>query len=493
MAAPTEEPCLTPTESRPSEEHEQLLFELENDLEPHPVLSTRRLLLLTCPSLGLQVCWFLLQSSVTPYIRSLGLSPSLIALIWGLGPIFGAFVQPIVGQLSDELHHPLGRRKPVMVVGALSTVISILLMTCASDLTAPFTDTSAARPWQPLALAVVCLVITLLGLTAYSVGVRAIVVDICPQSQQSVAAAWSMRWNVLGSAALSVVGFVSTMQSSEADPVVTFRTLACVAFIFSTVTVGLVCRFVPHDATQPLQQPKSGSSIQRVCAMRLPGELAQRWRRLPPLTGRVCGVQLVAWLGWFPVLYYMSTYAYETALSEFLQTPGLEASSLESRAKSYSLYASLSYSTGTLLSTLLLTFVSHILVLLHPGNLPHLWLLSQLLATISLLLTIPFQTSTASLVLLFLIGATQAVTMWVPFALINTELAEIPIGVAGVQGLHNMAISLPQIISSLLCSAVLAGLDLLRVGGNVVWLLRLAAVPIAWSAWLIWQSIKAIA
>ncbi|KAK2056992.1 MFS general substrate transporter [Colletotrichum caudatum] len=459
---------------------------LDNDLEPRQVLSTPRLLLLTCPSLGLQVCWFLLQSSVTPYIRSLGLSPSYISLIWGLGPIFGAFVQPIVGQLSDELHHSLGRRKPVMVVGALSTVISILLMACASDLTAPFTDTSAARPWQPLALAVVCLATTLLGLTAYVVGVRAIVVDICPQSQQPVAAAWSMRWNVLGSASLSVVGFVSTMQSSEADPVTTIRTLACVAFIVSTVTVGLVCRFVPHEATQPIQQPKSGSSIRRVCAMCLPGEIARRWRRLPPLTARVCGVQLVAWLGWFPVLYYMSTYAYDTG-------PSFEASSPESRAKFYPLYASLSYSMGTLLSTLLLTLVSHILVTFHPGNLPRLWLLSQLLATTSLLLTVPFQTATASLILLFLIGTTQAVTMWVPFALINSELAEIPTGVAGIQGLHNMAISLPQIISSLLCSAVLAGLDLLRVGGSVVWLLRLAAVPIAWSAWLIWQLSKAIA
>ncbi|KAF1949742.1 MFS general substrate transporter [Byssothecium circinans] len=465
-----------------SEEDEQLLFELDEpyDLKPPERLSIPGLLLLTCPSLGLQVCWFLLQSSGTPYLGSLGMTPSSISVTWALGPIFGAFIQPIMGQLSDELHHPLGRRKPVMMAGALTTVISALLMAWASELTAPFTDTPAANPWQPRALAVACLVIILLALTAYSVGVRAIVVDACPPSQQPAAAAWSMRWNVLGSVVLSTVGFVFTTQSPETDPVVTFRMLACVAAICSAATVGLVCWFVPPDATPPLRR-QSGSGIGRVWAMCLPGELARRWGRLPPLTARVCGVQLVAWFGWFPVLYYMSTYAYETALSEFLQTPNLEPSP-ETHAKPYPLYASLSISIGTLLSTLLLTLLSH-----HTSNLPRLWLLSQLLAATSLLLTIPFQTSTASLILLSLIGATQAVTMWVPFALINTELAEVRTGVAGVHGLHNMAISLPQVASALVCAVVLAGLDFLEIGRDVVWLLRLAAVPVAWSAWLIWR------
>ncbi|KAK1975226.1 general alpha-glucoside permease [Colletotrichum cereale] len=496
MAAPIDELCLSPTESTlPSDEHEQLLLELNelHDLKTPERLSTPGILLLTCPSLGLQVCWFLLQSSGTPYLRSLGMAPSSISLTFALGPIFGAFAQPIVGQLSDELHHPLGRRKPVMIAGALTTIISTLLMACAPELTSSVIDTTTANPWQPRALAAACLVIILLALTAYSVGVRAIVVDACPPSQQPVAAAWSMRWNVLGSAVLSTAGFVSTTQSPDTDPVVSFRMLACVAAICSAATVGLVCWFVPRDTTPPLWRSGSGSGIGRVWAMCLPGELARRWGHLPPLTARVCGVQLVAWFGWFPVLYNMSTYAYETALSEFLQTPNLETPSPETLAKPYPLYASLSIALGTLLSTLLLTLLSQIPTVLHPRNLPRVWLLSQLLATTSLLLTIPFQTSTAALILLSLIGATQAVTMWVPFALINTELAEVRTGVAGVQGLHNMAISLPQVASALVCAVVLAGLDLLGVGRDVVWLLRLAAVPIAWSAWLIWRLDGAVA
>lgn len=238
------------------------------------------------------------------------MSSSFISLAWALGPIFGAFAQPIIGQLSDEFHHSLGRRKPVMIVGALITVISILLTGFATEIVIALTDINATDSWQPQAIALACLVVTLLALSAYSVGVRAIVVDACPSSQQISAAAWSMRWNVLGSAVLSTAGFVSSITaSSETDSVTAFRTLACAAAICSATTVGTVCYFVPLDnpVTFRYSEPSFGSGIKKVCAMCVPGELARRWRRLPPLTARVCGVQLVAWSGWFPVLYYMST------------------------------------------------------------------------------------------------------------------------------------------------------------------------------------------
>ncbi|KAK2018433.1 ketoacyl-synt-domain-containing protein [Colletotrichum eremochloae] len=68
-----------------------------------------------------------------PYLRSLGMTPSSISLAFDPGPIFGAFAQPIIGQMSDELHHPLGRRKPVVIAGALPTVIFTLLMAYAQD------------------------------------------------------------------------------------------------------------------------------------------------------------------------------------------------------------------------------------------------------------------------------------------------------------------------------------------------------------------------
>ncbi|ELQ39346.1 hypothetical protein OOU_Y34scaffold00502g22 [Pyricularia oryzae Y34] len=293
-----------------------------------------------------------------------------------------------------------------------------------------------------------------------------------------------MRWNVLGSAALSALGVVSTLQGRrDADPVAVFLKLALVAAVLSAVTVGLVCVLVSDTAPpRPKVQEGGGGGVGRVLAMCRLGEIYRRWGRLPPVTGQVCGVQLFAWLGWFPVLYYMSTYAYETALYQASHLTDPEA-----YAEPYPLYASLSFALGTLLSTLILTLLTATR-LLAPAHLPRLWLCSQLLAAVSLLLTMALRTTAAALVLLALVGATWAVTMWVPFALINTELAELgSTGVAGAQGLHNMAVSLPQVASALLCACVLAGLDMLGMAHGAVWLLRLAAVPVGWSTWLIWR------
>ncbi|TLD19229.1 hypothetical protein PspLS_09916, partial [Pyricularia sp. CBS 133598] len=478
-----------PMQRIPSEEDDDQDFaELDELIEQSSPgqLNILGLLLLTCPSLGLQVYWFLLQSSGTPYLRSLGMDGASISIIWALGPIFGAFVQPILGNLSDELQHPLCRRKPFMMAGSLVVILSTLAMACAQELTARFIPNALANPWPPRALAVVCLIVILFALGAYSVGVRAIVVDNCPPNQQFAAAAWSMRWNVFGSAALSTAGFFS-VTSQEADAATTFRTLAYVAAVCSAATVGLVCWFAPREIAPRVRS--RGSGVGKVLSLCAPGALVRRWRRLPPLTNKVCNIQLLAWCGWFPMLYYMSTYAYETAIFEISSVQswqrGLTTKSVETQAKSYPLYASLFFSFGTLFSTLLLTLLN---ANFSPKiSLPRIWFLSQVLATASLLLTFFLCSTHSSLALISLMGATWTVTMWVPFALINAELAELRSGVAGVQGLHNMAVSLPQIASALVCAAVLGGLHLLGVDGGAVWLLRLAALPVAWSAWLIWQ------
>lgn len=229
------------------------------------------------------------------------MTPFSVTLTWALGPTFGVFVQPVIGNLSDLSQHPYGRRKPVMFAGALSVIFSMLLMAFAPEF-GPATQDA----WQPRAVAVSFLAVILLAMNAYSVGVRAVVVDVCPPAQQPEAAAWSMRWSVLGSTLLSASGFVSAVYAHEAGPVATFRTLACFAAVCSAATVGLVCYLVPESASTGVKS-EDKDDVGRVLATCLPGELARRWRRMPPLVGRVCEVQFAAWFGWFPVLYHMST------------------------------------------------------------------------------------------------------------------------------------------------------------------------------------------
>lgn len=108
-------------------------------------------------------------------------------------------------------------------------------------------------------------------------------------------------------------------------------------------------------------------------------------------------------------------------------------------------------------------------------------------------LTFVARTGLTAIIIVALMGVTGAVTMWAPFAMISTEICglstdNMDVEVAWMLGLHNMAISLPQIGSSLICALLLAGFQLLDVEDSVAWVFRLASVPVFWSAYLIHKS-----
>ena len=53
---------------------------------------------------------------------------SAIGLATGLGGIFAMALPPVVGALSDHLHTPWGRRRPIMVAGVLGVVLAVIVM-----------------------------------------------------------------------------------------------------------------------------------------------------------------------------------------------------------------------------------------------------------------------------------------------------------------------------------------------------------------------------
>jgi MFS family permease len=51
-----------------------------------------------------------------------------IGVATGLGGIFAMVLPPVVGQLSDHLHTPWGRRRPIMLAGVLGVVVALIVM-----------------------------------------------------------------------------------------------------------------------------------------------------------------------------------------------------------------------------------------------------------------------------------------------------------------------------------------------------------------------------
>lgn len=124
------------------EEDDDLIVDdggLEDDHDDyHETKSVWYMILLTISIGGLQLAWAVELSNGTPYLLSLGLSKSLMALVWIAGPLSGALVQPYVGILSDNCRSPLGKRTPFMIAGSAATIISLLALAWAREIVGGF-------------------------------------------------------------------------------------------------------------------------------------------------------------------------------------------------------------------------------------------------------------------------------------------------------------------------------------------------------------------
>jgi solute carrier family 45, member 1/2/4 len=135
-------PLLSPTGTE--NEEEDGLMDGREILEdsPHDKFQETKslwyMILLTISIGGLQLAWAVELSNGTPYLLSLGLSKSLMALVWIAGPLSGTLVQPYVGMLSDDCRSSWGKRTPFMVIGSAATVVSLLALAWVREIVGGF-------------------------------------------------------------------------------------------------------------------------------------------------------------------------------------------------------------------------------------------------------------------------------------------------------------------------------------------------------------------
>ena len=132
-------PLLSPTSSDNSE-HGGILRGNGGYAEEEQAVtkSMLYLILLTVSIGGLQIAWSVEMSNGSPYLLSLGVSKSLMALVWIAGPLSGTLVQPYVGMMSDNCRLRWGKRKPFMVGGAIATIASLMFLSWTKEIVSGF-------------------------------------------------------------------------------------------------------------------------------------------------------------------------------------------------------------------------------------------------------------------------------------------------------------------------------------------------------------------
>lgn len=144
------------------------------------------------------------------------------------------------------------------------------------------------------------------------------------------------------------------------------------------------------------------------------------------------------------------------------------------------------------------------------------WLFSQILFVVCMLSTSVIFTYQAAMVIAALVGICWSLTLWAPFALISAEISqrdearrlrerqklsdpngdwnqqrEEETDQAGIiLGLHNVAVSAPQILSTMICSAIFKALQKPRNepgDTSVGWALRFGGAATLIAVWLTYR------
>ena len=432
-------------------------------------------------------------------------------------------MQPIVGLLSDQCRDPWGKRKPFIAGGAAATITCMLLLAWTKDLVILVTWYAGrdiygdAAQTTTIILAIVWVYVLNIAIQPVQSGIRAFIIDNCPAHQQSEATAWASCIMGIGTILGYLSGFLKLKESASFLGNTQFKAMCVIASFALGITVAISCVMI--DEKDP--RLTDSSKWTKVSTTTFFRQLYMSLRTMPPTTQKVCQAQFFAWMGWFPFLFYVTTYVgnfYSKPI--FKARPDLtkgQQDTVNADAIRIGTFAALLFAVVALASNLTLPFLVELssrekLLSAKSGRafpktfnvpgltLPRAWTLSHLLFGICMLCTIFTRSAMSSAVFVGLVGISRALTLWAPFALISEEVAARQLrrsysdsaelqssapGQAGaIMGLHNMAIASPQIVSAFMCSVLFYALQAAGVEDTIGWALVFGGLSALVAAYL---------
>lgn len=436
----------------------------------NPDRSIWYILTLTVVLGALQMAWTVEFSECTPFLLSnLGLSKSILALVWIAGPMSGTIGQPVVGILSDGCNFLWGRRRPFIVGGAVVICATLLFLSHSVDIVGTFLSDLSLDHIKKRAVpfAITGIYVLDFSISAYQAASRAFIVDMVPSHQQQSSNAWAARmigiFNIFGyylaSTDLTKLGF-----SGEGAQ---FRAMTWLA-VFILMGIALTgCLLIKErdPRTDPLILSERRKTAQKLRdlgivaddneSMGLKTLLYSLYKqtvysisRLSPQVRIVNAVEFLAWIGYFPMLFYTTTYVGELYIYETIQkrqsdlplsdTERAELLDASTRVGSTAL---LVHSISSLFFNMVLP---HFVVKTEKSGFEEqssplakkqnrwwklpiktTWTISHLIFALCTFLTFFVTTSTQAIVVFAFLGIPWGSALWAPFVLIGEEITRL--------------------------------------------------------------------
>ncbi|TFK21002.1 sucrose transporter [Coprinopsis marcescibilis] len=405
---------------------------------------------ITVGLLGVQIFWSVEMSYASPYLLSLGLSKSRMAVVFLAGPLSGLIMQPLIGVLADNSTSRFGRRRPYMLIGTMLCMCGMLLLGFTRPFATLFTTLgSRANDVLTIWLAVLSIFFIDFAINAVQAMDRALLVDTLSPSRQAAGNAWAARMLGVGSVVGFFVGNVNLTKTFPFFGKTQLQVLSVIVSIF--LLVGHIVMAICVKERVLLKQ-NNLSNIETKKQNAFVKEVKDLWsniRTLPWVIQQICFIQFCAWIAWFPVLFYSTIYVGDFhKFAGPLPTTDAEKAALDqestrlgSRALFYSSVIAL------IINIALPAFIvkptqegaasrigiapsSKLSWLKVPRvlqfHLASLWAFSLLVFALSMFATFFVRSLLGATLLISVTGFSWAVTQWAPFALLAEAILTEP-------------------------------------------------------------------
>ncbi|KAF7292526.1 hypothetical protein MKEN_01477000 [Mycena kentingensis (nom. inval.)] len=444
--------------------------------------------ILTVGLLGVQILWSVEMSYASPYLISLGISKSSMAMVFVAGPLSGLLVQPLVGILADSSTSRWGRRRPYMLAGCSIAAFSMLLLGYTPEFAAVFTGRDTPfNDTLTIWLAVLAIYLADFSINAVMSVDRALMVDSLPPSLQAPATAWAARMLGFGGLFGFFVGNLdlpAVLPSFGSTELQVLSVIVAGILVFGHLTTILLVKEEPFERPDGQRPPSLIAELRRLFTSLF---------SLPCTIQQICLIQFFASMGWFPILFYTTMYisdlhARSVSASASIGTQ-TEIAAQGARLGSRGLFFS------AILSLLTNIFIPYVT---RTANTPSgqrfkvplttVWAYSHLVFGACMLGTFFVTSVNGAIFTISITGIPWAVAQWAPYSLLGEAIltstkptttttveanpllerpvkdvehgaaAKLDIGnQAGlIIGIHNIYSVIPQFIVTILCAVVFA-------------------------------------
>ncbi|KAJ5549262.1 hypothetical protein N7513_006496 [Penicillium frequentans] len=412
-----------------------------------------RMMLLTFSLVGLQFTWGTEMTYCTPYLLQLGLTKSKTSLVWIAGPLSGLIIQPLIGVIADRSRSKWGRRRPFMVFGSFVVAFCLIVLGWTAEIVGLFvTDPEKAKN-VTIALAVSSIYAVDFSINVVQACCRSLIVDSLPIPLQQAGSAWAGRMCAIGQLISYVIGSINTVSifgSLFGDT--QFKQMTVIAAI-SLIAAVAVTSYSVKERVLISARDSEGSAG----AIQVISQLYQTTMELPPRIQAICWAQFWAWIGWFPFLFYSTTWVGETYFR--YEVPKDEITKSTDMLGEVGRVGSLSlvvFSSITFISSVLLPFcvqspdskrsrftpdpppgmaaVLKAFTTIRP-DLQTAWFISQIMFAVTMIFAPLAHSRAFATTLVAVCGIPWAISAWAPFAFMGVEINKLTMNGASAPGI----------------------------------------------------------